>query len=325
MASAQPDAYTASKNSAAFFTIPDSGLLHITGEHQVDFLQRQSSNDVRLISPQNAVLTVLTSPTARILDVLLLIKENDAIAAITLPGLARLTADYLKSRIFFMDQVSVEIISDQFVQIDLMGPRRAEILKHIGLAHTPKNPGEVVEAALNGDLKFKILALDPAFGLGYRLIVPQQNLLTIREGLLEAGAAQMSAEAYALLRLEAGLPSVGSELNEDYTPLEAGLKNAISETKGCYTGQEVIARQITYDKVTRLLCKIKLEKPTTPGVKLWMRGKNAGMITSTADSPHEGPIALAYIKRPYFESGTDLFAGEKEVDGVLATVLPRSP
>jgi folate-binding protein YgfZ len=102
------------------------------------------------------------------------------------------------------------------------------------------------------------------------------------------------------MRVEAGLPAAGAELSEDYTPLEAGLAAAISSTKGCYTGQEVLARQITYDKVTQHLCGLRLTRRAQPGGRVWAPdGSPVGRVTSAATSPRFGEIALAVVKRPH--------------------------
>jgi folate-binding protein YgfZ len=129
-------------------------------------------------------------------------------------------------------------------------------------------------------------------------------------------------EDYSILRIEAGLPAAEAELSEDYTPLEAGLQSAISSTKGCYTGQEVVARQLTYDKVTQHLCGLRLEQRTQPGERLWAAdGSRAGKITSAASSPLFGEIALAVVKRPFHQPGERLGVGETLETSAQAQVV----
>jgi folate-binding protein YgfZ len=114
-------------------------------------------------------------------------------------------------------------------------------------------------------------------------------------------------------------------LNADYTPLENNMNWAISSTKGCYTGQEVIARQITYDKVTRKLVGVRLGAEVAVGSTVFAGKQAAGTVTSTALSSKFGPIALAMIKRPHNETGADVTIGDQD-SGVLGTVadLPFS-
>jgi folate-binding Fe-S cluster repair protein YgfZ len=101
------------------------------------------------------------------------------------------------------------------------------------------------------------------------------------------------------------------------------LDVAISSVKGCYTGQEIIARQITYDKVTRRLVGLRLESPVDPMVAIQVDGRTVGAITSVAASPRWGLIALAVIKRPHHEPGTAvtvLYEGRSV--SATTTVLP---
>ena len=128
--------------------------------------------------------------------------------------------------------------------------------------------------------------------------------------LAGAGVEQLSPESHHILRVEAGLPAAGAELTEEFTPLEAGLEYAVSGAKGCYTGQEVLARQTTYDKVTQHLVRLRLEAPAGAGERLWAGDKVVGVITSAAVSPRFGPVALGVVKRPHHEPGSELTAGE---------------
>jgi folate-binding protein YgfZ len=137
---------------------------------------------------------------------------------------------------------------------------------------------------------------------------------------LGGGAAALDGVDYESLRVEAGLPAAGHELTETYTPLETGLEAAISDNKGCYTGQEIIARQITYDKVTQHLCGLRLSQPASPGARIWAEEKLAGQVTSITASPRYGPLALAIIKRPYFEPGTAVLVGETIESAIQAQV-----
>jgi folate-binding protein YgfZ len=143
-------------------------------------------------------------------------------------------------------------------------------------------------------------------GAGYRLLAPSNAAQLVLDRLEQSGAARLAPETYELLRVEAGIPQAGHELVEDYTPLEVGLDWAISGSKGCYTGQEIIARQITYDKVTRQLVGLRPEAPVEPGERVLSSGRAAGAVTSAVISPRFGPLALAVVRRPHHEAGTAL-------------------
>ena len=208
-----------------------------------------------------------------------------------------------------MDKVTLVDASAELVQLDLLGPGSPAILAQLGI-DPALQPGQVVSSMYEGAL-LQALALEPAFGLGVRLLIPTGAAAVLEEFITTGGAVRLLDEDYSILRIEAGLPAAGAELSEDYTPLEAGLLAAISSTKGCYTGQEVVARQLTYDKVTQHLCGLRLEDHAQPGERLWAAdGSPAGKVTSVAASPRFGEIALAVVKRPHHQLGETLRVGE---------------
>jgi folate-binding protein YgfZ len=99
------------------------------------------------------------------------------------------------------------------------------------------------------------------------------------------------------------------ELTEEFTPLELGLEKYVSTSKGCYTGQEVIARQVNYDKVTKQLCGLKLNGTANIGDPVWSDGRKIGVVTSIGKSPRFGNIAKGVVKKPFNRSGTEVMAG----------------
>ncbi len=315
------------KMDAYFYTHPDAGFLEIGGPHQVDFLQRQTTNDVKSLSKGRALWTVFTSPTARILDVCYLVSlessspDEKSIGVITLPGRSAATAAYLKSRIFFMDRVTVQDASLEYVQIDLFGAEAAASLAALGLS-APPSPGELAQASPGGR-QLLVFAHQPGGGLGFRLIAWQSESEALSASLSEAGAHPASFPQYEIRRIEAGLPGPRGELNAEYTPLEVNLQAAISDRKGCYTGQEIIARQLTYDKVTRRLVGLRPERPVGVGSPVLAEGKPAGIVTSAAVSAAHGPLALAVLRRPYHVPGTRVaVTGEEGETAATVTALP---
>lgn len=308
--------YDSALHQAAYFPQTEGGYLLILGKDRQAFLQRQTTNDVGTLSPNRSLTTVLTSATARILDVLTLIEEPEAIAAITLPGRAAATAAFLQGKIFFMDQVQIEDASAELAQYDLIGPQASQVMADLGFQPILAED-ERAKAEITGNL---VQAINRA-GWGYRLILPAGARQEFEEQIEAAGATRLSPESYAVLRVESGLPEVGHELTEDYTPLETGLERAISGSKGCYTGQEVIARQITYDKVTRQLVGVELNEPVKPGERIasWPDGKSIGEITSYTYSPRFGHIAMAILRKPYHEPDTEI-AVERDGSEVQAKI-----
>ncbi len=314
--------YRAVLEGAAFFPLQTAGCLRLGDRDRLDFVQRQTTNDLSGLATGRSVLTVLVSSTARTLDVLQLVQEGDEILALTLPGHGENTFNYMRRRIFFNDLVRLEDASTEFSQIDLEGPALEGALRGLGFNRAP-DMDEVLATDWQGS-GLNAIGQQGLAGLGVRLLVLSAAAGSIRETLLANQAAELSRESREILRIEAGMPGPGAELVEAYTPLEVGLGYAVSGEKGCYPGQEVIARQITYDKVTRQMAGLKLDAPAQPGMRLLTEGVPVGEITSAAVSPRFGPIALGVVKRPQFEVGTQLQVEGEDRIGAEVVMLHRS-
>ena len=309
--------YQEASSALAYYKIDEPGFLRISGQDQITFLQRQTSNDLNLLSQDNILTSVLTSPTGRIINVLTIFHEEEQLGALTLPGLGSQAVEFLRSRIFFMDKVSVEDASHKMVLLDLLGPKVEELVQHFGAQDTLTDDDRIQPISING---FPTKYLSQRV-FGQRLLIPNEGAGEVIDALKDFGGSALSSDAYEILRIEKGIPAAGHELVEEYTPLETGFQWAVSESKGCYTGQEVLARQINYDKITRQLVGLDLVEVQNPGDTLWSldAGKQVGAITSSALSPDYGPIALGVVKRPFNQSGTELRVGDKN-DGELAKI-----
>lgn len=308
------------QSKITFFLHENPGYLRITGKDRYAFLQRQSTNDINLLSPGQSLITVLTSPAGRILDVLWALEEGEAIGILTLPGQGEQTFNFLKSRIFFMDQVTLADASLEICQIDLLGAMVHEFLKEFGMPPSPEDNS--TQNVKIGQITVRILFHK---NIGLRLLTPRESCQKVLEKLQNIGGIQLSTKGYEILRVETGLPAAKHELTEDYTPLEVGYQWTVSDNKGCYTGQEVIARQINYDKITRHLAGLRMSDSPEIGDTIYPIEKDQliGKITSTALSPRFGPIALAIIKRPFDQPGNELVVHSKEQDiSAKTTSLP---
>lgn len=298
------------KQDKYYFQHENPGYLQISGPDRLDFLQRQTTNDLRLLSPGHSLVTVLTSPAGRIQDVLWVFDKDDAAyGVITLTGQGDQTTRFLRSRIFFMDDVSVDDRSDAFYQIDLFGDGIATALKDLG---ADRESGENRITRIKVDEVTAQLIQHPHFAP--RILFPRpdrEQVISVLEGM---DYISLDRQGYHITLIEAGIPSVGHELIEDYTPLEVGYEWAISDNKGCYTGQEVIARQLSYDKVTKHLVGLSLANSSEAGLTLYSTDKDqpVGKITSTGISSRFGYIALAIVKRPYHQPGTGLHIHEND-------------
>lgn len=164
---------------------------------------------------------------------------------------------------------------------------------------------------------------------GFDLVVPSSEKASILAMIQESGGIMVGATAAEACRIEGGRPLFGVDMTEDTIPLEAGIEDrAISLTKGCYVGQEVIIRVLHrgHGRVARRLVGMTFDAGVpvpTSGDKILAAAREIGSITSAADSPALGrPVALGYVHRDYAEPGTAVIVGT--TGGTVAS-LPLVP
>ena len=208
-----------------------------------------------------------------------------------------------------IEDTQVEDITTTTAAVSLMGPNAPALLDSVaGAASAPTTNESASEVVVNGVQATAIrgdMGSIPAFDL----IAPGADAHALKDALADAGACTAGSEAVELARIEQGVPAFGAELSESYNPLEAGLQHMVSYTKGCYIGQEVIARLTTYDKVQKRL--VRLSWPSAAGVsagaRLMLDGKQAGLVTSAIRDPRTGDGAgLGYVRKVLAGTGTQL-------------------
>lgn len=313
-----PTGYWAGRTGAALRDEGDHARLWLGGEDRIAFLQRISTNDVRLLPGQGTV-TVLISPTARIQAALTVLAMPTGLLLLAGPGQGPAIFNTLRTQIFFNDKVALEGRGGALAQFNLLGPQAAGLLAQVA--------GPVDDLPLFGWRTLAIAGVDVTVqrheGLssdGFTLLIPSPAALAVRAALLRAGAVPLPDDAYHVLRVEAGVPAPGFELTEQVNPLEAGLRRFCNDHKGCYTGQEIIARQVTYDKVTTHLVGLLPDGMVPPEAKVVAEGKQAGWVSSAVHSVAlHRPIALAFVRRPHHEPGTQLAvqAGDQAIAAIV--------
>ncbi|MGH9748973.1 MAG: YgfZ/GcvT domain-containing protein [Candidatus Polarisedimenticolia bacterium] len=292
-------AYRAAHDGAVVVTRTDRERLLFRGKDALDLLHRLTTNDLKGLRPGEGAAAVFTTPKGRILDLVLFHRLPEGVLAITGPGRARPVAGWVE-RYTFREEVGVEDWTAGHATLGIFGTRAPQ-------AVAAAFGGEAAVLPLHHLLPVAIGAATgwltrtwPLAGGGYHLTAPTGSIEPLRGALLSHPAA-VPADAGELeaLRIETGLPEQGSELNEERNPWEACLDDAISLDKGCYVGQEVVARLNTYRKVARLLVRIDLPGgPAPPRGAVVRRGDEAiGEVTSAALLPGTGrAAALAYVR-----------------------------
>lgn len=305
---AMPSDYLAAHEAAAYYVIRNPGYLLFSGETRRDYIQRQTTNDIDLLAPNHALPTLLTAPTGRILEYYTLLDNGESITMLTQPGHGPGNAAYFQKRIFFNDKVTIQDQSADWAQIELLGPHAADVLTRLGFSHSPEL-NEVLEAEWQG-ATYRALG---HIGFGptarYRLLATSSHRNYLTKEL--SNYPTLSFSSREILRIESGHAG-DPEFAAGITPFELGMDAYVSTTKGCYTGQEVLARQVTYDKVVRRLVRLHADQPLIAGTSLMADGKSVGQITSAAISPRLGPVAMAIVRKPYDEAGTNVSANNSE-------------
>jgi folate-binding protein YgfZ len=284
------------------------GKLIVSGGEAAEYLQGQLTNDVEALSPGDGQYAVLLDRKGHMqADMRVLCISTGEIWIDTEPEALAAAQRHLEMYKIGRDVAIADLTGERAI-LSLIGPRSVEI------AATAALP-EYASASINIS-GADCVAVGTADGID--LIVKTADALAVREALLAIGAAAVDAQAAEVLRIEAGAPRFGAEMSAETMPAEAGIvERAVSFTKGCYIGQEPVARLHYKGRPNRHLRGLELSAPAAPGASLRLGEKEVGRIGSACVSPARGPIALAIVRREA-EPGAELVVGE---DGVTARVV----
>ena len=257
------------------------GRLWITGADALDLLNRLTTNRLETLPEGLALSTVLTNGDARVIDHLRLAAVDGGLWCLTSPGRAEACAEWIDLYTFGED-IAVEDVTAKTAQLTVAGPLAADALKKTGHSVPDVNAIETTTGILVGvpfgaHSAYEILMHTWAISTPER----QQEYLEMQKSALRRVMPEVSAETFEAYRIAQGVPAYGAEFGAFNNPLEARLLGSISDDKGCYTGQEVIARLQTYRKVQRLLMSFTSDAPAAPGDALESEdGSPAGVVTS---------------------------------------------
>ena len=284
------------------------GRLRVTGVDTMDLLDRLSTNELSSLESGEGALTILTSNKGRIVDLLLVVRQGEGALVLTSVGTRQKVVDWIDFYTIIEDVV-VQDVTEETTMLSLAGPRSALMLAQALDA-------DIAEMSLydaidldRGGHSLSVIRTDFAGTAGYDVIVGVSGTQWAREAFLHAGATPAGEAALETVRVEQGVPAYGREMSEDYNPLEAGLEELISFTKGCYVGQEVVARLQTYQKVKKSVVGLRFEADELPGpsARLMLDGQQVGVVTSSVRSPMvEAEIGLGYVKKAHAAPGTAL-------------------
>ena len=278
-------AYMAALEANLVVRHPDPGVIELVGKDRLDLLHRMSTAELLELAPFHARQTVFTDPLGRTIDVVLVLTRDEDLLLLSSPGKEAQLRAWLRKHVFFQDQVSIGAAQPGWALWGAYGPTAVQALERL---QCPVPSDEQV-VAFEGGLAWSAVTPIP----GFRALIHPGIDLPIWEQL---GGGAAESEAYEVLRVEAGLPEPGREILDDSIPLEVGLTSAVSFSKGCYTGQEIIARMESRGKLAKRLAGLHLPQSAQPGAKLFQSGRTVGTLTSVVESPRLGWIGLAVVK-----------------------------
>jgi tRNA-modifying protein YgfZ len=288
--------------------VRERAFIDVIGPDGDEYLQGQLTNDVEAVEVGDGQYAALLDRKGHMQTDLRLVRVGADTILLDLEPQAKDAA--LKHLTMYSIGRDVQVMdaSEERAAVSLIGPRAAEIA---GTAPLPEFANEATEVAGTD-----VVAVGTRDGID--LLLPATERERVVVALVDAGAVEVSPEAVEILRVESGVPRFGAEMDTATMPAEAAIvEDAVSFTKGCYIGQETVARLHYKGKPNKHLRGLRLSGAATPGAALRLGDKEVGTLGGAVVSPAHGPIGLAIVRREA-EPGAEVTVGE---DGVTAEVV----
>jgi len=287
-----------------------SDFLKFTGNDRLDLINRMSTNEVNSLVKFKGIKTILTSDKGRFIDLITLYNFGDFVFTACSFNNSKNVISHL-DKYTIMDDFKGENMAGTHKTILFYGDDAYSYAKELFNIDAAKftNNDFGIYSEENKDVI--ISRNDNLFG-GLVFICTSEDWEYFSDKLFDSdskskfGLKEITAEEYDTQRIEYGIPAFGKEMTDETNPLECGLEKYANGTKGCYIGQEVIARLDTYDKISKHLTGLKLENKLPdnyiPGdIKISLDNKECGYVTSTAKSEKFGNIGLGFIKTAFLD------------------------
>src|SRR4051794_6542767 len=308
-------AYRALTERAGVFDRSELGKLALTGGQAAEMLNGQVSNDVEALVPGAGCYAALLTNKGKMLGDLRVLNAGDELLLLTeRPALQALFDQLRRGAIGWDAELHKRTLQQGLLSV--IGPRAREAA---GASDLPAAEHANRRSEIGG-AGVVLVATD----LGVDVICAAEDTARVRDALLAAGAVAVDEAAAEVVRVESGRPRYGIDLDDSTIPQEAGLNDrAVSFTKGCYVGQETVARLHWRGKPNRHLRGLRLSAPVETGTPLRLGEREVGRVGSVANSPAHGPIALALVRREA-AVGDTLAVGDSAVTAQVVDVPFRS-
>jgi folate-binding protein YgfZ len=308
-------AYRALTQRAGVVDRSELGKLALTGGHAAEMLNGQVSNDVEALAPGTGCYAALLTNKGKMLGDLRVLNTGDELLLLTERASLQALFDQLRRGAIGWDAELHKRTLQQGL-LSVIGPRAREAA---GASDLPAAEHANRRSEIGG-AGVVLVATD----LGVDVICAAEDTARVRDALLAAGAVAVDEAAAEVVRVESGRPRYGIDLDDSTIPQEAGLNDrAVSFTKGCYVGQETVARLHWRGKPNRHLRGLRLSAPVETGTPLRLGEREVGRVGSVANSPAHGPIALALVRREA-AVGDTLAVGDSAVTAQVVDVPFRS-
>jgi tRNA-modifying protein YgfZ len=299
---------------AAFVVLPDRTVLSVTGPPRQKFLHNILSNDVEGLKPGQGRRAALMDVKGHLLAFVRVLVDADAVRLEVAGGRREAVEQAL---VHYRVATPVRFAARPDVVLAVLGREARAVLARAG-AETPELPEEGHVGARLAGADVHVARAGDLPGTGYVLHVPPEAVPAVVSALQAGGATELSPSSLDALRVEAGRPWYGPDVAEENLLHETGLlREYHSPTKGCYVGQEIVARlEARGGHVNKLMRGLRLTSPAAAGDPVSAEGKDVGRVTTAAVSSRLGPVALAYVHRSRSDPGSAV-----EVGGAPATVV----
>jgi folate-binding protein YgfZ len=304
-------AIQAVENSVAMCDRSSWGRIKVKNDDRLRFLHNQTTNDIQRLKPGQGCDTVMVTSTARAIDLVSVYVMEDAVLLLVSPNRHEFIMEWLDRYIFFADKVELEDVTNDTATLSLLGASSDDIINKLGAAEIIGQTYGNHQLIRVFDCDVRVVVGSGLASRGYTLMFSAKDKETIWNKIVELGAVPMSDRAWDILRILQGRPVPEHELTDDYNPLEAGLWQTISFNKGCYIGQETIARLNTYKGIKQNLWGIRLSAPAVVGTVITLGDEKVGKLTSYTETI-DGYFGLGYIRNKAGGVGLKVRVGDAE-------------
>jgi tRNA-modifying protein YgfZ len=319
--------YAALRGGAGLVDRAGAGRILLTGADRRSYLQGLLTNDIAALTPGTGCYATMLTAQGRMMTDMRVLELGDGVLLDVPLQVTTAIRDHLDQFVFSED-VQVEDVTASRAEIGLYGPGAVDVLVKAGAeGGAPADLFSSTRVRIAGADAILVRSDEPGVA-GYDLIVDASGATAVTAALAAAGAVHVTGADVETARIESGRPRFGVDMDTDTIPLEAGLEaRAISRSKGCYVGQEVIVRvqDRGHGRVAKRLVGLTFDPAAAvpaAGARIVSGEREIGRVTSATWSPDRGrPIALGYVHRDFVEPGTSV-----AVDGVTAAVTgPPEP